>query len=427
MANSRTRSIFTVATLIAALAGCDFTQESTTSEPAATAATQSSSAGSAATAEQTPLPAQPVSAPAQATATADAAAPEQAAATIVPAPELTPAPQVTSPPPAADAGQAAPLAFEEIVGAVNDRVGPAVVTITPGGGLGSGFLIDLEGHIVTNNHVVEGAQDNQVLVRFSGLFDTVGRVVGTDPDSDIAVVDVDELPDGVQPVELGDSAQLRVGQTTIAIGNPLGQDRTVTTGIVSALGRTISEEQNTYAIGGAIQTDAAINPGNSGGPLLDASGRVIGMNTAILSQSGTSSGVGFAVPVNLIKKVVPALIEQGSYSHPWLGVRMGEVTRFAAREQNLPSAGILMGPSSPDSPAAQAGLTDETIVTAINGEALTSTEDVITFLELNTAPGDTVTLSVVEGDGAQREVPVTVGARPAVADQETDAPAPTAP
>ena len=428
---SRTRAIFTVATLVVALAGCDFTQQSTGSEPAATgapAATEVSAQTAIATAEQTSLPAQPVSAPAQATATVDAAATEQAPVTIIPAPELTSAPQVTSPPAAAaDGGQAAPLAFEEIVGTANDRVGPAVVTISPGGGLGSGFLIDTEGRIVTNNHVVQGAQNNQVLVSFSGLFDTVGRVIGTDPDSDIAVVDVEELPEGVQPVELGDSAQLRVGQTTIAIGNPLGQERTVTTGIVSALGRTISAEQNIYAIGGAIQTDAAINPGNSGGPLLDAAGRVIGMNTAILSQSGTSSGVGFAVPVNLIKKVVPALIEQGSYSHPWLGVEMGEVTRVAAREQNLPSAGILMRPSGEGSPAAQAGLTDGMIVTAINGEVLTSTEDVIAYLELNTAPGDTVTLSVVEQNGARRDLQVTVGARPAVADQETDAPPPTAP
>ena len=411
------------ASLLAALAGCDFTQQSTEQNTSATgdAVTTASAApvteGAGATAAETGVPAQPVSVAAQQTATLPTAN-EQGAATTLPAPELTPAPQATSPA-TSDAGQAGPLAFEQVIEAVSDRVGPAVVTITPGGGLGSGFLIDLEGHIVTNNHVIEGAQDNQVLVSFSGLFDTLGRVVGTDPDSDIAVVDVDELPEGVQPVELGDSGQLRVGQTTIAIGNPLGQERTVTTGIVSALGRTISEEQNTYAIGGAIQTDAAINPGNSGGPLLDAAGRVIGMNTAILSQSGTSSGVGFAVPVNLIKKVVPALIDQGSYSHPWLGVQMlGEVSRVVAEQQNLPSPGILMRPGGVDTPAAQAGMTDETIVTAINGETLTSTEDVISYLELNTQPGDTVTLSIVEQDGAQRDLQVTLGARPEVADQE---------
>ena len=148
------------------------------------------------------------------------------------------------------------------------------------------------------------------------------------------------------------------------------------------------------------------------------------MNTAIRSQSGTSSGLGLAVPVNLIKKVVPALIEQGSYSHPYLGVHMDEISTFAAQQRNLPSAGISMRPRSPDSPAAQAGLTGDVIVPAINGELLTSTEDVIAYLELNTLPGDTVTLSVVEQNGARRDVQVTLGARPRVTDQETDMPRP---
>jgi len=421
MHRSRIRSIIAAASLSVALAGCDFTQQSTAGQP--TAIGDSAVVATASTAEQTPLQAQPASVAAQETSTSLAT--DQTAATTVPAPELTPAPAAAGQTPAvSDQAQAAPPAIEQVIEAVNDRVGPAVVTITPGSGLGSGFLIDTEGHIVTNNHVVQGAENNQVLVSFSGLFDTLGRVVGTDPDSDIAVVDVDELPEGVQPVELGVSGELRVGQTTIAIGNPLGQERTVTTGIVSALGRTISEGQSNYAIGGAIQTDAAINPGNSGGPLLDAAGRVIGMNTAILSQSGTSSGVGFAVPVDLIKKVVPALIEQGSYSHPWLGVEMGEVSRFAARQQNLPSPGILMRPRGADSPAGQAGLTDAMIVTAIDGEVMTSTQDVVAFLELNTQPGDTVTLSVVEQSGAQRDLQVTLGARPSVADQQSGTEAP---
>jgi S1-C subfamily serine protease len=316
---------------------------------------------------------------------------------------------VPTPGPTAPAeAQAVTVALEQIIADVNARAGDAVVTIRTANGQGSGFLIDGEGHIVTNNHVVADAQG--------------GQVIGTDPDSDIAVVDVEQIPDGVQPVELGDSSQLRVGQTTIAIGNPLGQERTVTNGIVSATNRTISEQTGGYAIGGAIQTDAAINPGNSGGPLLDANARVIGMNTAILSQSGTSSGIGFAVPVNLIKRVVPSLIAQGRYDHPYLGVQMGEVTTLIAEEQNLPSAGIIMQATGADSPAAQAGLPDEAIVTAINGEPLTSTEDVIAYLELNTAPGDTVTLNVVQQDGTQRDVEVTLGARPSVTDQGTDQP-----
>ena len=334
------------------------------------------------------------------------------------APTITPQQTETPVPTAPPAAQASPLSIEQIIADVHARVSPAIVAITPGQGLGSGFLIDRDGHIVTNNHVIEGAENGQVLVSFSGLFETLGRVVGTDPDSDTAVVKVDELPDGVEPVELGDSSGLRVGQMTIAIGNPFGQERTVTSGIVSALGRTISEEQSTYAIGGAIQTDAAINPGNSGGPLLDADARVIGMNTAILSQSGTGSGVGFAVPINLIKKVVPALIEQGTYDHPYLGVRMGEVSTFLARERNLPSAGILMSPSGDDSPAGRAGLPEEAIVVAINGEELTSTEDVVTYLELNTAPGDTITLNIVEQGGERRDIAVELGARPRVTDEE---------
>ena len=404
-----------------ALAGCDLADSPADSAGTATA-TQVAAAAPAATASaETAL--QLASNEGQAQATPPPAA-TTGAAPAEPTAEVTAAPAVPTTAPAAPqaaAADAGPGAMEQVIGAVNDRVGPAVVTISPGTGLGSGFLIDAEGHIVTNNHVVEGAQDGQVLVSFSGLFDTLGRVVGTDPDSDIAVVDVEELPEGVQPVELGDSEQLRVGQLAIAIGNPLGQERTVTTGIVSALQRTIEEAQGTYAIGGAIQTDAAINPGNSGGPLLDQDARVIGMNTAILSQSGTSSGVGFAVPVNLIKKVVPALIETGSYEHPWLGVQMGEVSTYFAEQRNLPSAGILMQPSQSDSPAAQAGLGEESIVTAIDGEELTSTEDVIAYLELNTVPGDTVTLTVAEAAG-QRDIEVTLGARPSVADQETGPP-----
>jgi 2-alkenal reductase len=310
-------------------------------------------------------------------------------------------------------------AEEQLVADVFDRVGPAVVRIEPGQGLGSGFLIDQQGHIITNNHVIALSQNGQVLVSFTGLFQTVGQVVGADPDSDIAVVKVDELPDGVTPVELGDSNQVRVGQRTIAIGNPLGQDRTVTTGIISAVGRTIREEQSLYRIGGALQTDAAINPGNSGGPLLDSRGRVLGMNTAILSQSGTSSGIGFAVPINLIKKVAQGLIERGRYDHPWLGVNLADVTTYEAKQNNLPSAGVLIAPSrdaGQNSPVFQAGLRGQAILTAINGTPVTSSDQVIAFLELNTSPGDNVTLTIVDGDGQQRDLQVQLGARPRVED-----------
>lgn len=310
---------------------------------------------------------------------------------------------------------------EELVANVFERIAPSVVRIdvqtAQGAGLGSGFLVSINGepYIISNNHVVEGSK--QVAVSFTGLFQTVGQVVGTDPDSDISVVKAEQLPEGVQPIELGDSSQLRVGQRTIAIGNPLGQDRTVTTGIVSALGRTISENQGGYSIGGAIQTDAAINPGNSGGPLLNSQGQVIGMNTAILSQSGTSSGIGFAVPINLIKKVAPALIANGRYDHPYLGVQFAPspITTLLAQQQNLPAAGLLIQPTSNDSPVAQAGLRDRAILTAVNGQTMTSSDDIISYLELNTQPGDTVTLSLVTDQG-QQELQVQLGARPQVAD-----------
>ncbi|HEX9371038.1 MAG TPA: trypsin-like peptidase domain-containing protein [Roseiflexaceae bacterium] len=315
-------------------------------------------------------------------------------------------------------------ADEQIVANVYDRVAPAVVRITTEQGLGSGYLIDTNGHIITNNHVIQGNQGGQVRVSFSGLFETIGQVVGADADADVAVVKVDELPQGVTPVELGDSSQVRVGERTIAIGNPLGQDRTVTTGIVSALGRTIDESSSQqcrqqggcFSIGGAIPTDAAINPGNSGGPLLDSRGRVIGMNTAILSQSGASSGIGFAVPVNLIKKVANALIQQGRYDHPYLGVGLRTVTTLDAKQNNLPSAGVLIE-ANQGGPVAQAGLRGQAILTAINGTPMTSEEEVISFLELNTKPGDTVTLTLVSGQGQQQDLKVQLGARPSVQDR----------
>jgi 2-alkenal reductase len=269
-----------------------------------------------------------------------------AQATTVPVAAQRPA-QPTSAPPEALAQTLQNL--EEIARVhahVFDRVAPAVVRVLPGQGLGSGFLIDRDGQVVTNHHVVAGG-NGRVRVAFTGLFETYGEVVGADPDSDIAVVKVDQLPERITPVELGNSDQIQVGQQVIAIGNPFGQERTVTVGIVSALGRTISEPASQYSIGGAIQTDAAINPGNSGGPLLDLRGRVIGMNTAGLSPSGGSTGIGFAVPVNLIAKVAPDLIAQRYYNHPWLGIQIGgEITTLVAEQQNLPAAGLLVRPDS---------------------------------------------------------------------------------
>src|SRR5689334_17443383 len=216
-----------------------------------------------------------------------------------------------------------------------DRINPSVVHIsssqnvpnffygtTPEEGTGSGFIYDDQGHIVTNNHVVSGADSLDVLL--SNGLNLSATVVGTDPYYDLAVVKID-LPAGIAaPLELGDSDPLKVGQTVIAIGNPFGLDRTLTTGVISALGRRIETDAGT-AIGQAIQTDAAINPGNSGGPLLDMHGRVVGINTSINSPSGGSVGIGFAVPANIITQVVPSLIQNGHYAHPSLGVQVAEL------------------------------------------------------------------------------------------------------
>ena len=310
------------------------------------------------------------------------------------------------------------------------RFSPAVVRIELDNGLGSGFLIDKNGTIITNNHVAGGQSTVRVL--FSGLFAAEGRVLGADPDSDIAVVKVDQLPDNIVPVTLGDSSALKVGQPVIAIGNPLGQDRTVTTGIVSALGRTLDEQeqqqqrqQGSFSIGGIIQTDAAINPGNSGGPLFNAAGEVIGMNTAVAtipSQNGggqISNGIGFAVPVNLIKKVEPQLSEKGQYDHPYLGITLGNViTTLDAKQQNLPSAGVPIRASAQGGPAAKAGLNGDAILTAVNGQQVTSRDDLISYLELETKPGDTVTLSIVTSQGQKQDLKVQLGSRPRAEGQQ---------
>jgi S1-C subfamily serine protease len=188
-------------------------------------------------------------------------------------------------------------------------------------GAGSGFVIDTKGHIVTNNHVIETA--DAVMVTFSDGSVTDAQVLGRDSYSDLAVLKVDRLPEGAKPLELGDSSKLQVGQRVIAIGNPFGLEGTMTTGIVSAVGRSLSAEQTgvgVFSIPEIIQTDAAINPGNSGGPLLDSQGQVVGVNTAIRSLTGTNSGVGFAIPVNIVKRIVPKLIEEGTYHYPYLGI-----------------------------------------------------------------------------------------------------------
>jgi S1-C subfamily serine protease len=323
--------------------------------------------------------------------------------------------------------------------AVYARVAPAVVNVTtqvlrsnffwgatPEEGSGSGFLWDTEGHIVTNNHVVQGAQS--IEVSFGGDAGLPATVVGTDPINDLAVIVVDSVPEDVQPLEIGTSADLKVGQTAIVIGNPFGQfERTMTQGIISAVNRTI--ETDTTVLRGVIQTDAAINRGNSGGPLLDSHGRLIGVNSAIYSPTGTSAGVGLAIPVDKVVRVVPVLIKEGRFPHPWLGVEgLGyEISPSLARALDLPvQEGLLVAQIYQGSPADRIGLrnaSDQVIVgnrrylvggdilTAVDDVKLSKWDDLSAYLEEKTEVGQTVTLSLVRG-GKTLTVTATLGDTP---------------
>ena len=293
-------------------------------------------------------------------------------------------------------------------------------------GEGSGFVWDEEGHIVTNNHVVDGA--DRVAVIFSDGTELHAKVIGTDPDSDLAVLELPEPKRGATPVELGDSDRLRVGQIAIAIGNPFGQEFTMTTGIISALGRTIRSGGSPFSIPEVIQSDVAINPGNSGGPLLDRRGKVIGVNTQIISRSGASSGVGFSVPINTAKRVVPALIEEGRYEYSWLGISGSTLRADVAELMGLPrdTGGALVTQVTLDSPADKAGLrgSDRTaalegvdypvggdVIVSIDGSEVDDMDDLISYLSGNTRPDDEVTLEVIR-DGERETLEVTLGARP---------------
>lgn len=327
---------------------------------------------------------------------------------------------------------------ERRVVAVYQRVAPSVVSITtqvlqrgfffslPEEGAGSGFVLDTQGHILTNYHVIDGARE--IEVSLSDDYVLSAAVVGVDARNDIAVIKVEAPPESLVPVVLGESNNLQVGQRAIAIGNPFGQfGRTLTTGVISALDRTI-EGSDGRTITGIIQTDAAINRGNSGGPLLDSSGRVIGINTAIFSPTGTSAGVGFSVPVDTIKRLLPDLLTIGRYRHPWLGVRYAyEIKPGLARLLNLPvNQGLLIVQLNANSPLANAGVqgaqresiisnqrvyVDGDIITAIDGVAVTTLDGMETFLEDHYTVGDTVTVSLMRGNDAF-ELSIELGEEP---------------
>jgi len=309
--------------------------------------------------------------------------------------------------------------------------GPQMPNPYPQQGEGSGFVWDSDGYIVTNNHVVEGAQSIEVTFADDTRLDA--RLVGSDPHSDLAVLKIDPAGLTLRPVELGDSDALYVGQFAIAIGNPFGQVGTMTRGIVSALGRAFRASTSQFSITEMIQTDAAINPGNSGGPLLDSKGRVVGINTLILSQSGSSAGVGFSIPINTAKKVVPSLIKTGKYDYAYLGVVGTDLMPAIHRAMNLPTRtrGALITEVTPGAPAATAGLKGSSrqidvnglpanvggdIVIAVDGKPVNKMADMLDFLAKQAVPGQTIVLTILR-DGQQMNVSVTLGTRPASASQ----------
>ncbi len=318
---------------------------------------------------------------------------------------------------------------EQLVVDAYAQTAPAVVCITApqrfGECIGSGFVIDLEGHVVTNNHVAKAA--GELLVTLANERSVPAEIVGTDPGSDLAVLKVDVVASELTVAELGESTTLRVGQRAIAIGNPFGLERTVTTGVISSLRRTLPRDDSDFQLAELIQTDAAINPGNSGGPLLDSKGLVIGVNTAIASDSGTNSGVGFAIPVDIVKRVTPELIAQGRYRHPWLGVSGGTITPELIDAADLPvETGVLISTVEPGSPADKAGLrgsgrqvsvsgvpmlTGGDIVIAIDRVEVKQFDDVVNYLASHTSVGDLVTLTLVR-DGTEVEIGVTLEERP---------------
>jgi S1-C subfamily serine protease len=328
------------------------------------------------------------------------------------------------------ATESSPLDVEEkLVTDVYARVGPAVVCITApqrfGECIGSGFVIDQEGHVITNNHVEEAAQE--LLVTLADEHSVPAEVVGTDPSSDLTVLKIEVSPDGLTVAELGESKTLQVGQRAIAIGNPFGLERTVTTGVISSLGRTLPRDDSDFRLAELIQTDAAINPGNSGGPLLDSQGKVIGVNTAIASNNGTNSGVGFAIPVDIVKRVVPELIAQGRYRHPWLGITGAALSPELVNAIDLPrETGVLISEVVPDSPASRAGLRGGNrqvqvsgvpmlvggdIVIAIDGVEIKGFDDLVNYLASYTSVGDVVTLTVMR-ESKEIQVKVTLEERP---------------
>lgn len=295
--------------------------------------------------------------------------------------------------------------------------------------LGSGFIYDKEGRIITNNHVVEGS--STVNVTFIDGNTYTAKVVGTDPDNDVAVIQIiDNFSDEtLVPLNLGNSSELQVGQQVIAIGNPFGLSDSMTTGIISAIGRLLPNENVGYSIPDIIQVDAAINPGNSGGPLLNLQGEVIGMNTAISTNTGDFSGVGFAIPSDAIERIVPVLIKNGTYQHPYLGIAGRTMDPDVALANGLPRnfKGVIVEKVVKGGPADMAGIVAATlddnniphggdIITAIDGHPMKTIDDIIAYLDDSKSVGDKVSITV-DRQGKSLDLVATLEVRPAPSSQ----------
>jgi len=300
-----------------------------------------------------------------------------------------------------------------------------------GEALGSGFVYDTQGHIVTNNHVVDGA--TKITVTFADGVEAAATVVGASADADLAVIKVDAPANELHPLTLGASDALKVGEGVVAIGNPFGQAGSMSTGIVSGLGWLLNDggasaSGGSYSIPDVVQTDAAINPGNSGGPLLNLAGEVIGVNTAIDSNSGSNSGVGYAIPADIVSQVIPSLIKTGKYQAPYLGISgitLGS-DLAVANKLDANTRGVLVADVSTGGPADKAGLQGSTtsttvdglptaiggdVIVSVDGQAVKQFDDLLSYLFRHTAVGQKVTLGVLRG-GKNTTVTITLGARP---------------
>jgi S1-C subfamily serine protease len=291
--------------------------------------------------------------------------------------------------------------------------------------LGSGFVYDGEGHVITNNHVVEGA--SRISVTFPDGSIYKAKTVGTDPYTDLAVIKIDVPKDRLFPLPLDDSSGLEVGQQVVAIGNPFGLSGSMTSGIISQLGRLLPLDVGGFSIPDVIQTDAAINPGNSGGPLLDLRGAVVGVNSAISSSTGEFSGVGFAIPSNTVKKIIPVLIKDGKYRHPWLGVSGTDLTPEIAEALNLNlTKGFLVIDVVVNSPADKSGvkggdkqITIEgrqirlggDVIVSIDDSPVRKIDDILVYMQREKSVGDEIILDIIR-DQKPVQIKITLSERP---------------